>query len=74
MVFQGGVFVDTSFPTLGRNGNEKEQLDNQKKMEIENILNDEFCSLNVVAQTEDKACSIQNLEFRVKVELVVEFS
>ena len=66
LIFEGGVFVDVSFAPLRRNG--YNQLDYQKKKDIENVLIDEFCSLDVKAQPEDNSCAIQNLKFRVKKE------
>ena len=74
MVFQGGVFVDTSFTKLGRNGNKMDQLDDEKKRDIENVLNEEFCSLDVKGQANENTCMVQNLEFRVKRGLVVDIS
>ena len=54
-----------SFTSVGRNRNRMDQLDDEKEREILNLLNDEFCSLDVEAQTQG-TCTIQNLEFRVK--------
>ena len=65
-IFEGGVFVDLSFPSIGRNGNKMDQLDDNKKKDIENVLNDEFCNLDVESQAQSKICSIQNLDFRVQ--------
>ena len=45
-----------------------DQLDDNKKKDIENVLNDEFCSLDVESQAHSKICSIQNLDFRVQKE------
>ena len=67
-IFEGGVFVDLGFPSIKRNGNTIDQLDENKKKDIENVLNDEFCSLDVESQAQSKICSIQNLEFRVQKE------
>ena len=67
-IFEGGVFVDLGFPSIERNGNEIDQLDENKKKDIENVLNDEFCSLDVESQAQSKICSIQNLDFRVQKE------
>ena len=61
-IFEGGVFVDLSFTILGKTGNN--QLDNNKKKDIENVLNEEFCSLN--AHSQDNSCFVQSLEFLVK--------
>ena len=61
-IFEGGVFVDISFTTLGKTGNN--QLDNNRKKDIENVLNEEFCSLN--AHSQDNSCFVQSLEFLVK--------
>ena len=58
--------MDLSFPSIGRNGNKMDQLDDNKKKDIENVLNDEFCSLDVESQAQSKTCSIQNLDFRVQ--------
>ena len=55
-----------SFTTLGRNGSKIVQLDSKKKKDIEDVLNDEFCSLNVEAKAQGNTCSLQNLEFRVQ--------
>ena len=68
MIFQGGVFVDASFTTLGRNGYTFDQLDDKMKKNIENVLNDEFCSLDVQAKGQGNPCMIQNLEFGVRKE------
>ena len=65
MVFQGAVFVETSFTMFGRNRSKMDQLDKKGRNDIENILNDEFCSLNVKPKAHGSACIIQNLEFRV---------
>ena len=62
LIFQGGVFVDISFTTLGRNGVSLDQLDDKRKKDVENVLNDEFCSL----ESQENSCNIQSLEFRVK--------
>ena len=62
LIFQGGVFVDISFTTVGRNGVSVDQLDDKRKKDVENVLNDEFCSL----ESQENSCNIQNLEFRVK--------
>ena len=62
------MFVDLSFPSIERNGNKIDQLDENKKKDIENVLNDEFCSLDVESQAQSKICSIQNLDFRVQKE------
>ena len=59
LIFQGGVFVDVSFPTLDTN--ETDQLDN-----ILSVLHEEFCNLDDRAKAQDDTCSIQNLELRVK--------
>ena len=61
-IFEGGVFVVVSSTAFEKSGNN--QLENQRKKEIENVLNEEFCSLDV--HSEDNSCSIQNLEFWVK--------
>lgn len=61
-IFEGGVFVDISFTILGKTGNN--QLDNNRKKDIENVLNEEFCSLN--AHSQDNSCFVQSLEFLVK--------
>ena len=66
LIFQGGVFVDASILTYGKNGKKLDQLDDKKKKDIENVLNDEFCSADFKVQAESNTCSIQNLEFRVK--------
>ena len=50
---------------LGRNKNKMDQLDKKGRKDIENILIDEFCSLNVKPEAHGSACIIQNLEFRV---------
>ena len=63
-----------SFTTAETNRNQMDQLDNEKKKVIENVLNDEFCSLDIESQTQGEPCMIQNLKFRVKRVLVVEFS
>ena len=55
-----------SFTTLGRNGSKIVQLDSKKKKDIEDVLNDEFCSLDVEAKAQATTCSLQNLEFRVQ--------
>ena len=64
-IFEGGIFVDLSFTSIERNGNKINQLDDKKKKDIENVLIDEFCSLDVKSQAESNTCSVQNLEFRV---------
>ena len=51
-----------------------DQLDDEKKRDIENVLNEEFCSLDVKSQANDNTCIVQSLEFRVKRGLVVDFS
>ena len=51
-----------------------DQLDDEKKRDIENVLNEEFCSLDVKGQANENICMVQNLEFRVKRGLVVDFS
>ena len=61
-IFEGGVFVDVSFTVFGKNGNN--QLGNNRKKDIENVLNEEFCNLN--AHSEDNSCFIQSLDFLVK--------
>ena len=61
-IFEGGVFVDISFTILGKT--ENNQLDNNRKKDIENVLNEEFCSLN--AHSQDNSCFVQSLEFLVK--------
>ena len=61
-IFEGGVFVDISFTILGKT--ENNQLDNNRKKDIENVLNEEFCSLNTHSQ--DNSCFVQSLEFLVK--------
>ena len=66
LIFQGGVFVDASIVTVGRNGKKLDQLDDKNKKDIENVLNDEFCSADFKVQAKSNTCSIQNLEFRVK--------
>ena len=58
--------MDLSFPSIERHGNKMDQLDDNKKKDIENVLNDEFCSLDVESQAQSKICSIQNLDFRVQ--------
>ena len=63
-----------SFATVETNRNQMDQLDNEKKKVIENVLSDEFCSLNIESQTQGETCMIQNLKFWVKRELVVDFS
>ena len=60
LVFQGGVFVDVSLTTLDRNGHKIDQLDKKTKKDIESILNDKFCSLNVNDKSQDNLCMIQN--------------
>ena len=69
LIFQGGVFVDISFTTLGRNGVSVDHLDDKQKKEVENVLNDEFCSL----ESQENICSIQSLEFRVKEDKLWDF-
>ena len=61
-IFEGGVFVDVSFAAFGKTGNNR--LVNNRKKDIENVLNEEFCNLN--AHSQDNSCSIQSLEFLVK--------
>ena len=73
MIFQGGVYVDVRFTTSGRNENTMNELDMKRKADIENILNDEFCSLDEKAQVQGNICMIQSLEFKVKRGLVVEY-
>ena len=68
LVFQGGVFVDVSLTTLDRNGYMLDQLDKKTKKDIESILNDKFCNLNVNDNSQDNICKIQNLRYRVKKE------
>ena len=68
LVFQGGVFVDVSLTTLDRNGYKLDQLDKKTKKDIESILNDKFCDLNVNDNSQDNICKIQNLRYRVKKE------
>ena len=68
LVFQGGVFVDVSLTKLDRNGYELDQLDKKTKKDIESILNDKFCNLNVNDNSQNNICMIQNLRFRVKKE------
>ena len=46
--------------------NRMDQLDDEKEREIQNLLNDEFCSLDIGAQAQGETCTVQNLEFRVK--------
>ena len=58
--------MDLSFPSIERHGNKMDQLDENKKKDIENVLNEEFCSLDVELQAQSKICSIQNLDFRVQ--------
>ena len=65
-IFEGGVFVDVSFTTVERNMNRMDQLDDEKEREIQNLLNDEFCNLDIGAQAQGETCTVQNLEFRVK--------
>ena len=65
------MFVDLSFPSIERNGNKIDQLDENKKKDIENVLNDEFCSLDIESQAQSNTCSIQTFEFRVKRGLVL---
>ena len=60
LVFQGGVFVDVSLTTLDKNGYKLDQLDKKTKKDIESILNDKFCSLNVNDKSQDNLCMIQN--------------
>ena len=61
-IFEGGVFVDIGFKVFGKT--EKNQLDNSRKKDIEDVLNEEFCNLN--AHSEDNSCFIQSLDFLVK--------
>ena len=61
-IFEGGIFVDIGFTVFGKT--EKNQLDNSRKKDIEDVLNEEFCNLN--ANSQDNSCSIQSLEFLVK--------
>ena len=61
-IFEGGIFVDIGFTAFGKT--EKNQLDNSRKKDIEDVLNEEFCNLN--AHSQDNSCSIQSLEFLVK--------
>ena len=61
-----------SFTANGRNGNKQNQLDDKKKTDIENILNDEFCTLQTDTYGPGNTCTIQNLDFRVKRVLVVD--
>ena len=63
-IFEGGVFVDATFTSVGRNGNS--QLDDKTKQNIKDVLNDEFCSLDIKSQAQENTCTIQNLKFRVK--------
>ena len=62
-----------SFTSIETNRNQLDQLDNEKKQIIVNVLNDEFCSLDIEGQSEGETCKIQNLKFKVKRVLVVEF-
>ena len=66
LVFQGEVFVDASLTTSERNGYKIDQLDKKTKKDIENILNDKFCSLNVNDKTQGNICTIKSLQYRVK--------
>ena len=43
-----------------------DQLDDEKEKEIQNLLNYEFCNLDIEAQAQGETCTVQNLEFRVK--------
>ena len=57
--------MDLGFTSMERNGNKIDQLDKKKKKDVENVLIDEFCSLDVESQALSNTCSVQNLEFRV---------
>ena len=46
--------------------NRMDQLDDEKEREIRNLLNNEFCNLDIGAQAQGETCTLQNLEFRVK--------
>ena len=55
-----------SFTTNGRNRNDENQLDDKKKNDIENLLNEEFCTLQTETYGLGNTCTIQNLDFRVE--------
>ena len=46
--------------------NRMDQLDDEKEKEIRNLLNYEFCNLDIEDQAQGETCTVQNLEFRVK--------
>ena len=53
--------------TLERKGKIIEVINDEKKKDIEKVLDGQFCNLDVDPQ--DNTCTIQNLKYRVKPEI-----
>ena len=64
LIFQGGLSVDLSLTSAGRSTENLDVLDEKRKSDIKNVLDDQFCDLG--SETQENTCSVQNLEFRVK--------
>ena len=64
LIFQGGLSVDLSLTSAGRSTENLDLLDEKRKSDIKNVLDDQFCDLG--SETQENTCSVQNLEFRVK--------
>ena len=60
-----------SLTSAGRSAENLDVLDEKRKSDIKNVLDDQFCDLG--SETQENTCSVQNLEFRVRREFVVEF-
>ena len=63
LLFQGGVLVDLSFTSTGSMGKKMDVLDNKKKKNVEKVLTEQFCDLNV--EPSGKSCKLQILAYRV---------
>ena len=71
LIVQGKALVDKKFTIVRRNNNRDNQLEDEKKMEIELELNNVFCSLDGDAQADGNTCRTQALNILVYRELVV---
>ena len=64
LIFQGGVLVDIGLTSSRRNHKTVEVISDEKKKDIEKVLDGQFCNLDV--DTQENTCTIQNLKYRVK--------
>ena len=56
--------MDLDSTTLERKGKTIEVINDEKKLDIEKVLDGQFCNLDV--DTQENTCTIQNLKYRVK--------